>query len=267
MHRVLRLDDVEVFVPVDSVVARGDEPGHILDRRVLAEQLQHRRITLVEKEVVEVGIGTLVRHLAELGRDETAAEDQSNVGMMAAHVLRNLEGADQGAGERTRHADDGRPRLRDRLLEVPREGAVHHAPAADQLLDRPEVRGLGADAFGVAGKAETRVDLVADLQRQLVNEPRGLDLVVVGDLRRRQELKDLLGLVAAVVDQDVADDLDREVPLKNVKAATSQEPRQVHRRRIRRVRLHEWRSQQEKSRPHGMRITSRRPGPSRIRST
>src|SRR5574344_1856956 len=176
---VIRLHHVEVLVPVDAVVDGTDE------------RLAARR---VEVESVEIAAGPLVRHVPELGADVRAAE---------------------GSGERTRHPDLVRARLVHRRLEMQAERSVDHAAMADLPLELAEVADRAAEMLGIAREPELGVDLVANAEGERVDRLARLAL----RLERRssaKELEELVGRLVAVFEENVADDLDREIALADV---------------------------------------------------
>src|SRR5574344_1106006 len=197
---VIRLHHVEVLVPVDAVVDGTDE------------RLAARR---VEVESVEIAAGPLVRHVPELGADVAAAEKELHPRIVPPDVFRDLERADEGSGERTRHPDLVRARLVHRRLEMQAERSVDHAAMADLPLELAEGADRAAEALGISREPELGVDLVADAEGERVARPAPLALRI----ERRssaKELEELVGRLVAVFEENVADDLDREIALADV---------------------------------------------------
>ena len=126
------------------------------------------------------------------------------------------------------------------------ERLVDDTAAVDELDELPEVVDHAALRLCIARETELRVDVVSDPDRQLVDDLARLTLRLQ---RRRtaQELQQLVRHLVAVLEQNVPRDLDRQIALMDVDAFRLQKPRQVHRRRIRRVRLQQRRRQQQYS--------------------
>ena len=125
------------------------------------------------------------------------------------------------------------------------ERHVQNAAPTNAALKFAEVLDRLAEMLGVAREAEFGIDAVADAPRKIVDDLAGRALLLQR-CRAAQELQQLVRRLVPVGEENVADDLDREVTLLHVDAPRAQEARQVHRRRIRRVRLQKRRRQQEK---------------------
>ena len=139
------------------------------------------------------------------------------------------------------------------------EGLVDHSATAYPALEFAKVGDGAAQVLGVAREAKVGIDVVAYPDGKFVNHIARFALRL--DWREAaEELEKFTRCLVAIFEENVTHDLYREVALGDVKPARLQEPRQVHRSRIGRIRLQQRRDQQEK-------LTSPSRGHCRTRST
>ena len=243
VHGVLRFGEIHVEGKVESVIGRLHERRNRLRGRT--EELEPGPVALVVLHHVEETRNARLVRRTQFRIHIAATQHCADRRIDPLDDLGNAKGAEQCAGEGTRHADDRRLHLGENPFDVRLEDAVDRTPPPQALQDRSEVGHGNAEPFGIAREAEIRIDVVTDPQRQPVDVRGRLNLCLGGKTAVLQNLDRLVRKVVPVRAQHLQRDLDRQIALRAPIPPCGKKPHQRRRGGVGCVQLNKRRCQEQ----------------------